>query len=156
MNLMPFFFAVSSRRRDPRTTIVPKYVSANGDIIENKPVIYLNPDVSALTPLALFLWENAKGDRTGFNTSCNINKVSVYLNNTVADKYRAIKIKNCEQLIKAYDLENELEKIEDWLFSIIEPILTDTRYLNREAEIIAKIAKYVVIGDARFDIGRGC
>lgn len=56
-------------------------------------------------------------------------------------------------LIHCYELESRPCKINDWLFSIINPEQTDEEYWNQEAErIIAAGGKKIKIGEAEYII----
>ena len=138
----------------------------------------ISPDVDQLNPLARFLVENCPSYVAGKMPAFNSNdRVRVYNGKTEAGMLRE-KAKTCrvggmvfscvnragespeiqaaryaENIIHCYELENKPSRIDDWLFSIIDPKQSDEEYWNKEAErIIAAGGRKVKIGEAEYII----
>ena len=129
------------------------------------------PDVAQLTPLAAFLVENCPRCVAGNFPTFNIEeRVRCYNGKSEADTIRAIAAtpdaqgrywcnqswfrdpvkaaQYAENLIRAYDLEKQAARIDDWHFDIIAPGQTDENYWNAQA------TRMVAAGVVRIQIGQ--
>lgn len=117
-----------------------------------------NPNTGRLSPLARWLFENVPGCVAGtmphprsecrvrcYNgkteaerimddaARCCVNNISFSQPNRAGESPEIQAARYAKNLIKCYGLENEPQKIDDWLFDIIEPDQSDEDYWNAVA-----------------------
>lgn len=155
---------VAARKTDPLAFGVQKYdndaewntidgVAPNG-VNATRYLRRTAADVTRLTPLAAFLFENCPKSVAGNMPAMRSeHRVACYNGKTEADMMRSENRENAEGYIRCYDLENVPSKISDWKFNIIEPDQSDTDYWNKQAaNIISSGAIRIEIGSNIFEV----
>lgn len=154
---------ITARKKDERAYGVQKYDNNESWNVEGgaapngvSATRYLRkttPDVSLLTPFAAWLVKNVPaycgGKMPHFDYK---SRVRVYNGKTVAEQ------NNWDEKQKKiwHPMGDQPQKIDDWLFDIIEPNETDERYWNRQAEkMVAVGAVSVSVGDNSYLVQQG-
>ena len=120
---------VDSRQCDPKSEMVVKHESANGNPISYKPIRKIEPNIASLSPLAQFIVAHETGSYIGG---------FLHRKNDVR--------------VEAADARNY---IQGWLFDVFEPGDDETAYFNRTAEKILKTigpGGRVIINGSVFDV----
>lgn len=171
---------IAARKKDPQAYGVQKYAN---DELWNIPgglapsgvsaTRYLRdtaPDVSALSPLAAWIVNNAPKFCAGrrvhpqreYRVVCyndrTIAEQLMYEAKTLTGRYACSKpegaTRHAQGVVNAYcacNYGNAPQKIEDWPFDIIEPGQSDENYWNLQAEkILAAGTVRITIGDAEW------
>lgn len=132
---------VCSRKFDPKSNMVVKYTNMHGTPIQHMPIRTLMPNVSKLSDVARFIYENLKGIYVGgFNKSSNC----LIIKGSIGSQYKIdLKQKgqaNTDNMYKCYELDKNERASCEWLFSVIESNQSDEEYLNKEALKIKELA----------------
>lgn len=171
---------IAARKKDPQAYGVQKYANdklwnipgrlAPNGVSATKYLRDTAPDVSALSPLAGWIVNNAPKFCAGRQVhSQRENRVVCYNGRTVVEQlmYEAKTLtgryacsnpegatRHAQAVVEGYYAGNDgnaPQQIEDWLFDIIEPSQTDENYWNLQAEkMLAAGTVRITIGDAEW------
>lgn len=148
---------VDSRQRDPKSEMVVKYESPNGNPIQWKPVRHINPDMYRLTPLASFIAEHQDGAYIGgFHHRSNDVRVEGALGSQYTINEHARGASYAEDCVNTWGISRDARAtIRGWLFPVFEPGDDETEYFNHVAERIAATAGAggrVIIKNAIYEV----
>jgi hypothetical protein len=121
---------VDSRKKDPKTEMVVKYESPNGNPTQYKPIRKISPDVNRLSPLARFIVENEDGTYIG---GFNHRKNDVRVEGPSGSHPNAGD--------ETWGIPSDARNVcRGYLFPVFEPRDDETEYFNTVAAKIAALA----------------
>lgn len=176
---------VACRKKDPKCRVVPKYDNLEdfadrmvGDCLPNGVYAYRHlrttePDANELNELAVWLIGRVRRCVAGLDAPFESSKrVRLYNGRTRADMIREEArttqwvngvlyfqperaLAAAENVIRAFKLESEPARIDNYVFPIIEIGETDNEYWNRVAEEITGLGTTkIIIGNESYMIRR--
>ena len=136
---------VDSRQCDPKSEMVVKHESANGNPISYKPIRKIEPNIASLSPLAQFIVAHETGSYIGG---------FLHRKNDVRVEAAPGTHPNAGDTMWGIPTDAR-NYIQGWLFDVFEPGDDETAYFNRTAEKILKTigpGGRVIINGSVFDV----